>query len=57
MSAYYTANVQSPTIQAFYDQKSFNYSVINSKLLQLKLISYQDLTPFTESFKKGSKVC
>lgn len=57
MSAYYTANVQSPIIQGLYNWKCCNCSVIYSKFLQLKLISYQDLTPLTESFKKGLKVC
>ena len=52
MSAYYIANMQSPIIQGVYDQK-FNCFVIYSKFLQLKLISYQDLTPLIESLKKG----
>lgn len=41
-----------PDNQRLYDQKSFTCSVINSKFLQFKLISYQNLTPFMKSFRR-----
>lgn len=53
MSLYYTADVQSLIIRGLYDHIFFfTCSVINSKFLQFKLTSYQNLTPFMKSFRR-----
>lgn len=38
--------------RGLYDQKYFICSVINSKFLQFKLISYPNLTPFMKKFRR-----